>query len=133
MYNCKKKNYDIKLQALCSQSWTTDTLCRLFSLKSQTFGLGQTNWADKSWGIWRVLGQTFRTRFETVHVFHYSTIISTKLSLYIHIPNIYLEMGFEFEPQSIRDLAFMYPQSVYSILIMSYKVIFLLISGNQCM
>ena len=23
-----------------------------FSLKSRTFGLGQTNWADKFWGIW---------------------------------------------------------------------------------
>ena len=30
-----------------------------------------------------------------VHVFHYSTIISTeKVSLYIHIPNIYLGLGF---------------------------------------
>ena len=32
-----------------------------------------------------------------------------KLSLYILIPNIYLELGFEFGSERIRDLAFMYP------------------------
>jgi hypothetical protein len=32
-----------------------------------------------------------------------------KLSLYIHIPNIYLGLGFEFGPQRIRDLAIMCP------------------------
>ena len=34
-----------------------------------------------------------------------------KLSLYIHIPNIYLGLGFEFEfgPQIIRDLAIVCP------------------------
>ena len=32
-----------------------------------------------------------------------------KLSLYIHIPNIYLGLGFEFGPQRIRDLAFVCP------------------------
>ena len=35
-----------------------------------------------------------------------------KLSLYIHIPNIYWGLGFEFGPQRIRDLAFVCPQSV---------------------
>ena len=30
-----------------------------FSLKSQTFGLGQTNWANKFWGIWGIVGQIF--------------------------------------------------------------------------
>ena len=29
-----------------------------------------------------------------------------KLSLYVHIPNIYLGLGFEFGPRRIRDLAF---------------------------
>jgi hypothetical protein len=33
----------------------------------------------------------------------------TKLSLYIHIPNIYLQLGFEFGPQRIGDLAFVCP------------------------
>ena len=33
----------------------------------------------------------------------------SKLSLYIHIPNNYLRLGFEFGPQRIRDLAFVCP------------------------
>ena len=37
-----------------------------FSLKSRTFGLGQTNWADKFWGIWGIFGQTISTHFGTV-------------------------------------------------------------------
>jgi hypothetical protein len=37
-----------------------------FSLKSRTFGLGQTNWADKFWGIWGIFSQTISTHFGTV-------------------------------------------------------------------
>ena len=78
-------------------------------------------WADK-YKLCAVLGtldQTISTHFQgsfwysdsLVHVFHYSTIIFTKiLSFYIHIPNIYLRLGFEYEPQRISDLAFMCPQ-----------------------
>ena len=67
------------------------------------FGLGQTNWTNKFWGIWSIFDQTISESL--VHVFRYSTIISTKkLSLYIHIPNIYLGLGFEFGPKRIRDL-----------------------------
>ena len=47
-------------------SRTTDTQCSLFSLKSQTFGLGQTNWADNLWGISGIFGQTIRTHFGIV-------------------------------------------------------------------
>jgi hypothetical protein len=35
-------------------------------LKYRTFGLGQTNWADKFWGIWGILGGTLNTHFGTV-------------------------------------------------------------------
>ena len=41
-------------------------------------------WADKFWGIWGIFGQTISTHFDTVsplslvHVFHYSTNISTE-------------------------------------------------------
>ena len=45
---------------------TTDAQWSLFSLKSRTFGLGQTNWADKFWGIWGIFGQTISTHFGTV-------------------------------------------------------------------
>jgi hypothetical protein len=31
---------------------------KLFSLKSRFFVLGQTNWADKFWGIWGIFDQT---------------------------------------------------------------------------
>ena len=44
-------------------------------------------WADKFWGIWGIFG-----RFVSTHFYK-------KLSLYIQIPNIYLRLGFEFEPQ----------------------------------
>ena len=37
-----------------------------FSLKSRTFVLGPTNWADKFWGIWGILGRTISTHFVTV-------------------------------------------------------------------
>jgi hypothetical protein len=45
-----------------------------------------------------------------VYVFHYSSIFFYKnLSLYIHIPNVYLGFEFEFGQQRIRDLAFVCP------------------------
>ena len=37
-----------------------------FSSKSQTFGLGQTIWADKFWGILGIFGQFISTHFGTV-------------------------------------------------------------------
>ena len=69
-----------------SISWTTEAQWSLFTLKSRTFGLGKTNWADKFWSIWGFFGRTISTHFgiyfwyskSLVHVFHYSTIISTK-------------------------------------------------------
>ena len=64
------------------QTRTTDAQLRLFSLKSRIFGLGQTNWADKFWGIWGIFSQSITTHFwygeSLVHVFQYSTIIFTK-------------------------------------------------------
>jgi hypothetical protein len=35
----------------------------LFSLISQTFGLGQTKWADKFWGTLGIFGRTVSTHF----------------------------------------------------------------------
>ena len=37
-----------------------------FSSKSQTFGIGQTNWTDKFLDIWGIFGQTISTHFGTV-------------------------------------------------------------------
>ena len=56
--------------------WTPNEA--LLSLKSQTFGLWQTNLADEFWSIWDIFGRFISTHFGTVHVFHYSSIISTK-------------------------------------------------------
>ena len=92
---------------------TTDAQWSLFSLKSRTFGLGQTNWADKFWGIWVIFGRTIGTHFGTVSPLAMFSIIQplflqkTKPSyLYIRIPNIYFGLGFEFGSQRIRNLAF---------------------------
>ena len=48
------------------QDQTTDAQWSLFSLKSRTFGLGQTNCADKFWGIWGIFGWSISTHFGTV-------------------------------------------------------------------
>jgi hypothetical protein len=84
-----------------------------FSSKSQTFGLGQTIWAYKLRGIWGIFDQFISTHFGKVSPFcmfplnnHY---FYKKLSLYIQIPNIYLELGFQFRTQRIRDLAIACP------------------------
>jgi hypothetical protein len=37
-----------------------------FLSKSQTFGLGQTIWADNFWGIWGIFEQFISTHFGTV-------------------------------------------------------------------
>jgi hypothetical protein len=34
-----------------------------FFIEIPTFGLGQTNWADKFWGIWGIFGQFISTHF----------------------------------------------------------------------
>ena len=73
---------------------------RAFFRKSQTFGLGQTNWAKLSALILvHTLGPL------SIFSINQPLILQKKLSLYIHIPNIYLGLGFEFEfgQQRIRD------------------------------
>ena len=78
------------------------------SFKSQTFGLGQTIWADKLWGIWNIFGQFISTHFGIVSPLFpfplFNHYFYKNQSLYIHIPNIYLGLGFEFGPQRIRNL-----------------------------
>jgi hypothetical protein len=61
-----------------------------FHLKSQFFGLGQTNLANKFWGNWCIFGQTISTHFGTVSPLSMFSIIrplflqKTK-PFYIHI------------------------------------------------
>ena len=65
-----------------------------FHRNPKLFGIGQTIWADKLWGIFDPF---ISAHFLIIHYFY------KKLSPYIQIPNILL--GFEFGPQRIRDLA----------------------------
>ena len=50
-------------------------------------------WPDKFLDIWGIFGQTISTHFGTeslVHVFHYSTIISTKHKAFISTSQIFI-------------------------------------------
>ena len=80
------------------------------------------HWNPKFLGLGRRIGQINSGAFVVflvklsapilVHGSMFSIIqplILKKLSFYIHIPNKYLEFGFEFGPQRIRDLAFVCP------------------------
>ena len=69
-----------------------------FSIEIITFGLEQTNWADKFRGILGVVSAKLpRPILALVHTFHYSIIIlKKKSSLPIHIHCIYLGLGFKF-------------------------------------
>jgi hypothetical protein len=60
-----------------------------FLLKFRTFGLGQTNWADKFLGIWGIFSGTISTHFGTVSHLSMSSIRQTLFlqktkSLYPH-------------------------------------------------
>ena len=52
-----------------------------FLLKSRTFGLGQTNWADKFWGVWGIFDKTITTHFGTV----------SPLSMFSNIQPLFLQ------------------------------------------
>ena len=89
---------------------TMDAQLSLFSSISQTFGLGQTNWAYKFLGIWGIFGQFISYHFGIVSPLSMFSINQTLLlqkikPLYPHLPNIYLGLEFEFGPQRIGDLA----------------------------
>ena len=75
---------------------STDAQWSLLSSKSKLLGicLGQTIWADKFWDIWGIFGRFISTHFGTVCpcfllINHY---FDKKLSLYIQIANIYLDL-----------------------------------------
>ena len=54
-----------------------------FPLKFRTFGLEQTNWADKFWGILGIFGQAISTHFGTVRPL---SIFSITLPLFLQKP-----------------------------------------------
>ena len=71
--------------------------------KSRTFGLGQTNWADKFWGIWGIFGLIISPWFGTVSPLSMFSIIQPLLlqktkPLYPNSKYLYgFGFGFEFE------------------------------------
>ena len=86
-----------------------------FFIEIETFGLRQTNLADELGYFWPNYQHSFWYSESLVHFFpSFNHYFYKKLSLYIHIPNIYLGLEFEFDLglQRIRDLAFGCPQSV---------------------
>ena len=51
-----------------------------FSLKSQTFGLGQTNWADKFLGLWGIFGW-FKAFISTSQIYIWDWDLNLNLNL----------------------------------------------------
>ena len=125
-----KKKFTLKvliIPAILNSRLEFEIPFELVSLKSRPFGLGQTNWTDKFWDIWGIFGRTISTHFGTVSplsLFSFIQPLFLQLSLYIHIPNIHLGLGLEFEfefgPQSIRNLAFVCPYSMFLYILWSH-------------
>ena len=107
MFFEEKKTFLSVQKYLLTNTRTMDAQWSLFSLKSQTFGLEQTIWADKVLGLWCIFGRFISMQFGTLSPLSMLSI-NHSLILYIQIPNI-LGLGFEFGPQRIRDLAIVCP------------------------
>ena len=82
-----------------------------FHKNPKLLGLGRHIGQIKFWAFWVFSHQFINIHFGTVSPLSmFSTIQPLKkLSLYIHIPNIYLGLGFKFGPQRIRDLTIIRP------------------------
>ena len=59
------------------RSPTMDAQWSLFFIEIQNFWAGQTNWADKFWGIWGIFGWTISIHFGTVIPLFIFSIIPT--------------------------------------------------------
>ena len=75
-----------------------DVQWSLFLSKSQTFGLGQTIWADKFWGILGIFGQFISIDFGTI-----AQSICTQYSSLSGQPDIFL--GLEQEKNQVQKKA----------------------------
>ena len=83
-----------------------------FFQKSQTFRLGQTNWAESFWGIWGIFGWTINTHFVTVGSLSMFLPLFLQKTKPLYPTPKYLfgsGVGFEFGSQRIWDLAFVCP------------------------
>ena len=80
---------------------------------NEAFGLGQTIWADKFWGIWGIFKQFISTHFGTVcplSIFsiNQSLFLQKTKPLYRNTKYLF-GLGFEFGPQIIGDLVIVCP------------------------
>ena len=108
------KNCFTSLKGLCGvlfvlvlwwlYSRTTDAQWSLFSLKSQTFEIGQIKFG--ALGVFSTkLSAPILVLWVLCPCFPLSNQCFYKKTN-VHIPNLYLGLGFEFGPQRIKDLAF---------------------------
>ena len=86
----------------CTRTRTTDARWSLFSLKSRAFGLGQIN--SGAFGVFlAMLSAPILIQWVVCPCFPlFNNHFYKKLRLYIQIPSIYLELGFEYGPQRVR-------------------------------
>ena len=84
---------------------------RAFFRKPQTFGLGQTNWAENFGGIWGIFGRFIGTHFGTVSPLFMFSIYQPlfRLPIFLHKTKPFFFFFFEFGPQINRDLTFVCP------------------------
>ena len=89
------KRHFLDLGGQCHFVLTTD-----YGLPMKPFFIEIPNfWADRFCGIWGIFGRIICTHFGTgsplaIFIINQPLLLQ-KLSLYIHIPNIYLGLGFE--------------------------------------
>ena len=115
---CYKKNYfsGMHNNLIYRKSWicaqTMDTQWSFFHWNPELLGLSWQMGPINSWAF-EVFPAKLSVPISVQSVFCLCFPLSNhyfykKLSIYIHIPNIYLGLGFEFEfgPQRIKDLAF---------------------------
>ena len=77
-HHWKKVHYDIQGHVTIHGLLTPNKA--FFSLKSRTFGLGQTNWADTFWGIFNIFGRTISTHFVIIFLKDfYDGIVPSKM------------------------------------------------------
>ena len=99
-------------------SRTTDTQRELFFQKSETFGLGQTNWAQIFWGIW---GIYFRANYQH----YFGTVIS--LSMVNKFPTIWLiliwKLNFRFFLPWFDQVEWLWKRNKINMICMSHQYV----------
>ena len=67
--------FHLKMVLVTKHRLRTPNAMKPFFIEIQNFWVGQTDWADKFWGIWGIFGQTISTHFCTVNLLFIFSII----------------------------------------------------------